>query len=311
MAKKPAKPSPKAKAKAPAKKPEQKAKPAAKAPAKVAAAKPAKVDPKEMAANEQRIKHALKKLTGGSKNTPAIFKLPTKKATPMVFSLSEVRDLIKEKAKKSPEEEAAAQAIIARKAAAAKAAQMEVDHKPRVLKSATLDDLLGGGKKNKPVMEFDESKVPMKWSGYFKKLKAIRERLAQSVEDRSEQTLRTSGKEAAGDLSSYSQHIADAGTDAFDTDFALSLVSSDQEMLREVEAAIARIFNGTYGVCEVTHKPISRDRLNAVPWTRFSKEGQDQWERTRRKSAQRVGISTTDEDEDGVSAPGGDDDGEQ
>lgn len=309
MAKKSAKPSPKAKAKAPAKKPEPKAKPAAKAPAKAPAA--AKPLAKDLAANEQRIKHALKKLTGGGKNTPTIFKLPTKKATPMVFSLSEVRDLIKEKAKKSPEEEAAAQAIIARKAAAAKVAQMEVDHKPRVLKSATLDDLLGGGKKNKPAMEFDESKVPMKWSGYYKKLKALRDRLAQSVEDRSEQTLRTSGKEAAGDLSSYGQHIADAGTDAFDTDFALSLVSSDQEMLREVEAAIARIFNGTYGVCEVTHKPISRDRLNAVPWTRFSKEGQDQWERTRRKSAQRVGISTTDEDEDGVSAPGGDDDGEQ
>jgi RNA polymerase-binding transcription factor DksA len=100
-------------------------------------------------------------------------------------------------------------------------------------------------------------------------------------------------------LSGYGQHIADAGTDAADYDFGLNLVSNEQDLLREVELALNRIFNGTYGICEVTGKPISRDRLKAVPFTRFSKEGQDQYEKTARRTvAQRVGI-TASEDDDG------------
>ena len=179
---------------------------------------------------------------------------------------------------------------------------MEPAQKPRVLKSATLDDLLGGRKKG-AVTHYDESKVPQKWMPFFKKLVALRERLTQSVGERSEQTLKTSVKESAGDLSSYD--MADSGTDTFDYDYSLSLVSSEQEMLREIDAAIARIYGGSYGICEVTGKPINRDRLNAVPFTRFSKEGQDQYEKTRRRTTQRVGITTGEEDsEEGAAAAG-------
>lgn len=260
--------------------------------------------------NEQRIKHALKKLTGGTgKNTPQIFKVPSKKNTPMVFSLGEVRQLIKEKSTKTPAEIISTAGKI-KTTANAKVVMPETQQKPRTLKSATMDDLLGLGKKENVAVGRvvrNEADVPAKWMPYYKKLNSMREKLAQSVVERSEQTLRTSGKDNAGDLSSYSQHIADAGTDAFDTDFALSLVSSDQGMMREIDAAIDRIFNGTYGICEVTHKPISRDRLNAVPFTRFSKEGQDQYEKIRRRSAQRVGIASS-EDDDGNATAGGEDD---
>ena len=98
------------------------------------------------------------------------------------------------------------------------------------------------------------------------------------------------GKDDSGDLSSYGQHMADAGTDTFDRDFALSLVSSEQEALSEIDAAIKRIHAGTYGICEITQKPISKDRLLAVPFTRYSAEAQKGLERNRYRARTAGGL---------------------
>ena len=68
--------------------------------------------------------------------------------------------------------------------------------------------------------------------------------------------------------------MADAGTDSFDRDLALGLASFEQESLYEVEAALKRIDDGTYGVCELTGRSIPWRRLQAVPWTRFSIEAE-------------------------------------
>jgi RNA polymerase-binding transcription factor DksA len=84
--------------------------------------------------------------------------------------------------------------------------------------------------------------------------------------------------------------MADAGTDNFDRDFALSLVSSEQDALFEIEEAIQRIYDGSYGICEITGKPINKDRLEAVPFTRYSVEGQRQFESTGRKKEKRTGV---------------------
>jgi len=80
------------------------------------------------------------------------------------------------------------------------------------------------------------------------------------------------------------------GTDTFDRDFALSLVSSEQEALSEIEAAIQRIKAGTYGICEHTGKPIAKERLLAVPFTRFSAEAQKEIERNRYRARQQAGL---------------------
>ncbi len=80
--------------------------------------------------------------------------------------------------------------------------------------------------------------------------------------------------------------MADSGTENFDRDFVLSLVSSEQEALSEIEAAIKRIANGTYGVCEITGKPIKKERLQAVPFTRHSLEGQRQLESSKQHTIQ-------------------------
>ena len=86
-------------------------------------------------------------------------------------------------------------------------------------------------------------------------------------------------KESAEEMASYSLHMADSGTDNFDRDFALSLLSSDQDAIYEIEEALKRIEKNTYGVCELTGKPIPKARLEAIPWTRFTVEAQAQLER--------------------------------
>jgi RNA polymerase-binding transcription factor DksA len=102
--------------------------------------------------------------------------------------------------------------------------------------------------------------------------------------------------------------MADAGTDTFDRDFALSLVSSEQEALGEIDAAIKRIKDGSYGVCEITQEPIARDRLLAVPFTRYSANAQKELERNRHRSRTQAGI-LGEMGEDGAPSSSNSDDG--
>jgi RNA polymerase-binding transcription factor DksA len=80
--------------------------------------------------------------------------------------------------------------------------------------------------------------------------------------------------EASEETPNYSMHPADAGTDSFDRDLVLGLASFEQEGLYEIDAALRRIDDGTYGVCELTGGPIPWKRLEAMPWTRFSIQGE-------------------------------------
>jgi RNA polymerase-binding transcription factor DksA len=84
--------------------------------------------------------------------------------------------------------------------------------------------------------------------------------------------------------------MADAGTDTFDRDFALSMVASEQEALSEIDAAIKRINDGTYGICEITQKPIAKERLLVVPFTRYTAEAQKDLERNRHRSRTQAGL---------------------
>lgn len=86
-------------------------------------------------------------------------------------------------------------------------------------------------------------------------------------------------KDATEEQPAFSLHMADAGTDSFDRDFALSRISSEQDAVYEIDEALMRIRRGTYGVCELSGKPIERARLEAIPWTRFSADAEKQLER--------------------------------
>jgi len=85
-----------------------------------------------------------------------------------------------------------------------------------------------------------------------------------------DEALGNSRSEACGDLSMMPLHLADIGTDQYEREFTLGLMQSERQTLEEIDAALARIREGTYGVCLGTHKPIAKARLTAKPWARYS-----------------------------------------
>jgi RNA polymerase-binding transcription factor DksA len=106
-----------------------------------------------------------------------------------------------------------------------------------------------------------------------------RDRIIDGIQFLSSDTLTRSQRESSGDLSSYSVHMADQGTDNFDREFAMSLVSGEQDILYEINEALKRVEQGTYGVCEVSEKPIERERLKILPYARYCVAVQSERER--------------------------------
>lgn len=130
----------------------------------------------------------------------------------------------------------------------------------------------------------------------FNKFKAmlldLRDHLIDGVNFLSADNLKRSSREVSGELSGYSLHMADAGTDNFDREFALSLVSSEQEALYEIEEALKRLEHDQFGVCEVCDKTIPVERLEAVPFARMCVPCQSVAERDRRRPAQPTAVFT-------------------
>jgi RNA polymerase-binding protein DksA len=96
--------------------------------------------------------------------------------------------------------------------------------------------------------------------------------LAGDVDSIESEALRKNRADATGDLSSMPIHMADIGSDTFEQDFTLGLMSSERKIVEEIVAALKRIQNGTYGVCEGTGRPIPKVRLEANPWARYCVE---------------------------------------
>jgi len=99
---------------------------------------------------------------------------------------------------------------------------------------------------------------------------------------------RAEGSEA----SAFGMHQADAGSDAYDRDFALSLLSQEQDALYEIDEALKRVEAGTYGVCEMSGKAIPHARLEAIPFARFTVECQSQLEKQNKMSRTRVPVTS-------------------
>jgi DnaK suppressor protein len=105
-------------------------------------------------------------------------------------------------------------------------------------------------------------RVNPKWRTHFRRLTELRDHLLGLRRDLA--------RDAMEERPAFSKHMADAGTDSYDRDLALGLLSHQQDSVYEIEQALSRIHNGTYGVCELTGKRISAARLAAIPWTRFT-----------------------------------------
>ncbi len=192
-------------------------------------------------------------------------------------------------ARKAPAKKKAG-AAPAKKVAASKpepagkvAAAKRKPHKPKVVGSATLAAILGvtPGKKKKTAYTPNGAAIKAEWQKYYDSLLELHHRLTEQMHGLA--------KDSAEEMESYSLHMGDSGTDNFDRDFALSLLSSDQDAIYEIEEALKRIERGTYGVCELTEKNIPKARLTAIPWTRFTVESQAQLERDGVLRSRRLG----------------------
>jgi len=102
------------------------------------------------------------------------------------------------------------------------------------------------------------------------RLLILRERISGEISSISRDALESDTRDPS---------LSDQGTDTFDREFALSQLSSEQDVLFEIDEAIRRIENGTYGICELTGKPINIERLRALPYVRYSVEAQAELEK--------------------------------
>jgi DnaK suppressor protein len=122
------------------------------------------------------------------------------------------------------------------------------------------------------------------------KLLQLRDAVVDSMAGVAQGTLRSRAE--GSEASAFGMHQADAGSDAYDRDFALSLLSQEQDALYEIDEALKRIEIGTYGKCEMSGKPIPRARLEAIPFARFTVECQSQLEKQSRATRIRPSVTS-------------------
>jgi len=183
---------------------------------------------------------------------------------------------------------------------AAKAKPAEKNAKANGTKSTKVDV--------KPLPKAPAPKVPavkVKLTPFLEKQKdrllQLRDSLLDSMSGVAKDTLRARAE--GSEASAFGMHQADAGSDAYDRDFALSLLSQEQDALYEIEEALKRVDAGTYGVCEMSGEKIAQARLEALPFARYTVECQAQIEKQRRVNRSRTPVTSlfglTDDEDDG------------
>ncbi len=142
-------------------------------------------------------------------------------------------------------------------------------------------------KKKKPAVRkktAPKAKVP---SSYTKKELAAfknliirkKEEILEQIEHISEDTLKKSQKDASGDISGYTYHMADVATDTYDREFSMGLASEERQLLYEFDDALKKIDEGAFGICEDCKSKISKTRLKALPYARLCIKCQEKRER--------------------------------
>lgn len=133
-----------------------------------------------------------------------------------------------------------------------------------------------------------------KLSPFLKKQKErllqLRDNILDSMNGVAKDTLRARAE--GSEASAFGMHQADAGSDAYDRDFALSLLTQEQDALYEIEEALKRIDAGTYGTCEMSGKPIAHARLEAIPFARYTVECQAQIEKQNKIQRSRTPVTS-------------------
>lgn len=212
-----------------------------------------KVLKKKTAKPSRPAKKAARKPAARKSPAKKTAKKPLKKQAPRKSAKPAAR---KPAARRSPPRKAAAKKSAVRKAPAAKSAPAA-----------------------KPLRAFRAEELAHFRSQLQQQLELIQNNLNSLASD----NLKRSPVESTGDISSHSTHMADHGTDNFDRELALNLASSRQESIYDVEDAIRRLDEGTYGACEMCGKAIERPRLKALPFAKKCLACQSAAERGRTK----------------------------
>ena len=111
------------------------------------------------------------------------------------------------------------------------------------------------------------------------KLREERAKLMKEMGHLETTVLKVNPRDSAGDLSGYSFHMADAGTDAYERELGFQFASAEGRLLREFNEALRRLYAGEYGVCESCGNAIARARLLAVPTARLCRDCKEKEER--------------------------------
>ena len=272
--KKTAKAKPVAKKAAPAKKPFAKAKPQAKAKVKPALKKAPPVAKKKI---------SLKKPVKASSNSKAQTKKPVavSKKTPVKKSAPVAVKKSTPAKKPAPAKKTAPvkKAIPAKKTVPVK--------KPAPVKKGT-------PAKKMPVVVIKRPVPAAKVTGWVAKqrdrLLQLKDTLLDSMSGVGRDSLRNRAE--GSEASAFGMHTADAGSDAYDRDFALSLLSQERDSLFEIDAALKKINDGNYGFCEISGKPIPHNRLEALPFARYTVECQAELEKSNRLTRVRQPVTS-------------------
>ena len=104
------------------------------------------------------------------------------------------------------------------------------------------------------------------YAPYKKLLLSLREKLVGKVDYMQEETLKKSRQDASGDLSNVPIHMADVGTDNYERELMIELIQNGEDGVRNIDDALERIEEGTFGICDACEKKINKERLKAVPY---------------------------------------------
>lgn len=287
----------------PAKKSAKSSKPVAKAPAAKAkgVSKPA-VKPAKKVAAKAPAKTVAKKAAAAPKKSEVkktdVKKLPSKKADTRKVETKQPKTLAMMESKGKPKGAAAEKPV------EAKVAETKVEPKrpphggkpPKVkVEMPNFGPLIGPGKKPpKPLIQsgWDAPKVNQK-SVDVASLKGKSTMSKKDMEHYRSMLIRKRGelvgdintmegqalKDPSGSLSNVPQHAAEQGSDAYDQSLNLEIAEVDRNLLREIDEALQRIEDLSYGLCQATGKAITKERLEELPWTRYSIEAARERER--------------------------------
>jgi DnaK suppressor protein len=198
------------------------------------------------------------------------------------------------KKKVSAKKPAARKAKPARKVSAKKPASKKAAHAGNRSKTSKPAGKKNSNRSQSPLTLIQSNHKGRKLDSFTRsqkdKLLQLRDAMVDSMAGVAQDTLRSRAE--GSEASAFGMHQADAGSDAYDRDFALSLLSQEQDALYEIDQALKRIELGTYGVCEMSGKHIPRMRLEAIPFARFTVECQSQLEKQNKMSRVRQSVTS-------------------